>query len=103
MRSPFTTGFTDTAADQLAVALKAVADPHRLKILALLNANGELTIVQLVAALGSISQPTVSHHVRKLWHAGLVHKREAGVFVYVRLDARAVADIASALSPWSGA
>lgn len=100
MRSPFTTGFTDTAADQLAAALRAVADPTRLKILALLNANGELTVTELHERLGKLlTQPTVSYHVKRLDQAGLLTRD----FPMIRVDARAVADLASALSPWSGA
>jgi ArsR family transcriptional regulator len=100
MRSPFTTGFTDTAAAELAAAVTVLADPTRLKILALLAANGELTITDLVHRLGTLQQPTVSHHVKTLARAGLLTKRTQGVFTYCAADLRAVAALVSALNPW---
>lgn len=100
LRTPFGPGFTDAGAATLARYLTAIADRHRLTILSLLNANGEMTISELVAAIGTRAQPTVSHHVKKLATFGLVHTRKQAVFCYVRLDPKAVAAIASALSPW---
>lgn len=98
LRSPFNPLFTEADSNALVSALTAVADRQRLWILALLNANGEQTISLLTAQL-KISQPTVTHHVKKLEGVGLVHTRHAGRHTFVRLDAQAVADVASALSP----
>src|SRR6478752_4142009 len=53
--------------------LKAIADPARLRLLSLMLANEDLEACtcDLTEALG-LSQPTVSHHLKKLSEAGLV-------------------------------
>ena len=53
-------------------ALKAAAEPTRLRILALL-ANGELTVTDLTGVLGQ-SQPRVSRHLKLLFDAGLIDR-----------------------------
>ena len=63
--------------------LKAVADPTRLRLLALL-ANGEATVGELQEILEQ-SQPRVSRHLRLLDEAGLVVKFRDGHWVYYRL------------------
>ncbi len=66
-------------AEALAGLLRAVADPARLQVLALLRtcADGELCVTDLVEPLG-LTQPTVSHHLRVLVEAGLVTRRPEG-------------------------
>lgn len=100
LRSPFSAGFTGRAADALAAQMMVLSEPNRLKILALLHSDGELTVSEVTAKV-PLAQPTVSHHVRILAEAGLVTKRKQGPLVFCKLDARAVADIASALNPWA--
>lgn len=96
LRTPFGHGFTDFAAGQLAEALKAVAEPTRLKILALLTANGGLTVNELTEMIGFLTQPTVSYHVKRLSEVGLLLRDSPKITV----NLRAVAAVASALSPW---
>src|SRR3712207_4545489 len=64
---------TQADADELARRLKALADPARLRLLSILLAapNGEACTCELTEPLG-LSQPTVSHHLKKLADAGLV-------------------------------
>ena len=99
LRSPFSQGFTRNAADILAFRFSALAEPHRLAILALLNANGELTVGELTARL-DIGQETVSYHLKRLIAAGLVVKRKDGARSFCKVDHRAVGVVASALDPW---
>jgi len=64
-------------------AVKAAADPTRLRLLALL-AGGETTVGELQEILEQ-SQPRVSRHLRLLDEAGLVQKFRDGQWVYYRL------------------
>jgi ArsR family transcriptional regulator len=72
---------------KLAALFQALADPTRLRILALLRAM-ELSVGELAQLLGQ-SQPRVSRHVRILSDSGLVGRRKEGSWVYLQLaDAR---------------
>ena len=63
------------SAVQLAGALKAIADPARLRLLSLIQAQPahEACVCHLTEPLG-LSQPTVSHHLKVLLQAGLVER-----------------------------
>ena len=67
----------------LVTALKAAAEPTRLRILALL-ATGELNVKDLTRILGQ-SQPRLSRHLKLLTEAGLVERAREGSWVYFRL------------------
>lgn len=68
---------------KLAALFQALADPTRLRILALLQAM-ELSVGELAQLLGQ-SQPRVSRHVRILSDSGLVGRRKEGSWVYLQL------------------
>jgi ArsR family transcriptional regulator len=74
---------SDTRFKQINTALKALADPTRLRILGLV-AGGEVCVCHLHEALG-IPQPTASRHLAYLRRAGLVDGRREGLWVYYRL------------------
>lgn len=83
-------GLTDDDAQQTAAVFKALADPARLKIVNALARSAEPACVcQLVPALG-LSQPTVSHHLKKLVDAGLLTREQRGVWAFYTLDRDAV-------------
>jgi ArsR family transcriptional regulator len=63
--------------------LKAVAEPTRLRLLALL-AHGELNVKDLTRILNQ-SQPRISRHLKLLGEAGLVERAPEGSWVYFRL------------------
>jgi DNA-binding transcriptional ArsR family regulator len=64
---------------------KALADPHRLTILATLaRAGGEVCVCDFTSAL-PLNQPTVSHHLKILRDAGLVVCERRGTWVYYQL------------------
>ena len=71
----------------LAELLQALADPTRLRILALL-AQGEVCVCEIHAALG-IPQPTASRHLAYLRRSGLVTDRRKGLWVYYGLSEQA--------------
>lgn len=60
--------------DQLLAALAALANPHRLRIVAALAGDGRNYVSQLARELG-ISRPLLHLHLRKLEEAGLVTSR----------------------------
>lgn len=60
--------------DQLLAALAALANPHRLRIVAALTRNGRNYVSQLARELG-ISRPLLHLHLQKLEEAGLVTSR----------------------------
>jgi ArsR family transcriptional regulator len=73
-------------ADQLAAALKVIADPARLRLLSLIQAQPghEACVCHLTEPLG-LSQPTVSHHLKVLLQAGLVEREQRGSWAYFRV------------------
>jgi len=64
--------------------LKALADPGRLKVLALVSAAGEICVCKIEEAL-KLPQPTVSRHLNRLKEAGWLQDRRAGKWVNYRL------------------
>ncbi|MFF8816849.1 ArsR/SmtB family transcription factor [Leucobacter sp. NPDC015123] len=68
---------------QLAAGFKAIADPTRLRILAIVTESpeSEVCVCDLPGPLG-LTQPTVSHHLRVLVEAGLLHREKRGVWAY---------------------
>jgi ArsR family transcriptional regulator len=67
----------------LAELFQALADPTRLRILALLRAM-ELSVGELAQVLGQ-SQPRVSRHLKILADAGVVERRKEGSWVFLTL------------------
>jgi ArsR family transcriptional regulator, arsenate/arsenite/antimonite-responsive transcriptional repressor len=70
--------------------LAALADPARLSIVRQLASDGSVCACDFSACDG-LSQPTVSHHLRVLREAGLVHGERRGTWIWYHLDP-AVAD-----------
>ncbi len=72
-----------TESAPLLAALRAVAEPTRLRLLALLAA-GELAVGEIARVLNQ-SQPRVSRHLRLLAEAGLIERVPEGAWVFYRL------------------
>ena len=70
---------------ELLAALRAVAEPTRLRLL-VLCARGELTVSELAQILGQ-SQPRVSRHLKLLCEAGLLDRFREGSWVFYRVSA----------------
>lgn len=88
-------------AEELAVRLKAIADPTRLRLLSMMLASPglEACTCDLTEPLG-LTQPTVTHHLRTLAKAGLiVPERRVGNFTYYRVVADALSGLAGVLAP----
>ena len=75
----------ESEAGELARGFAALADPARLRLFSLIAAQpeGEVCACALVEPLGR-SQPTVSHHLRILYEAGLVDREKRGTWVWYR-------------------
>ena len=91
---------TAEAAAQLARTLKAIADPARLRLLSIVGAHegGEACVCDLTEPLG-LTQPTVSHHLKVLVHAGLLHRDKRGIWAYYSVVPEALRTIAQLLEP----
>jgi len=88
-----------TNADALGRALKALADPARLRILSIVasHVDGEACVCELTEPL-DLSQPTVSHHLKQLVEAGFLTRSRRGTWSYYRLVAGALDSVARLLT-----
>lgn len=70
---------------ELAGVLKALADPVRLRIVSLVLAHegGEACVCQLIPEF-DLSGPTLSHHLKVLYEAGVLDRERRGTWVYYR-------------------
>ncbi len=71
---------------ELVAAMKAAAEPTRLRVLLLLAA-GELNVKDLTQILGQ-SQPRISRHLKLLAEAGLIERFREGSWVYFHVSDR---------------
>jgi DNA-binding transcriptional ArsR family regulator len=90
----------DAAALQIALRLKALADPVRVKLVSLLfsSAAGAECSCDLAAAVG-LTESTVSHHLSQLRKAGMVESERRGMNVYHRADHDALIALCRVLDP----
>jgi len=81
-------------AEQVTPMLKALADPVRLRLMSLVASQqgGEASAWDLNHAF-DLSQPTISHHLKVLHEAGLLHRDKRGVWVYYRARTEALASL----------
>ncbi|GGH90934.1 ArsR/SmtB family transcription factor [Arthrobacter liuii] len=86
-------------ARQQAVVFKALADPNRLRLLSILKAAspGATCVCDLTEPL-DLSQPTVSHHLKILLEAGLLHREKRGTWAYFSLIPGALDNVAGVLA-----
>ncbi|WP_432559853.1 metalloregulator ArsR/SmtB family transcription factor [Granulicoccus sp. GXG6511] len=87
---------TEGNAIELAVRLKALADPVRLRLVDHLVRTPEATTSELAPLVG-LGEPTTNHHLKQLFQAGLVAKRRAGAAVLYSLDRDAIAALIDVL------
>jgi ArsR family transcriptional regulator len=82
----------------LAAGFTALADPVRLRVLSMLAASpeGEVCVCDFVQPLGK-SQPTISHHLKILSEAGLVHGDRRGKWVWYSLNRDRLANLRVAI------
>jgi len=77
--------------ENLAAALRAIADETRLRILDFL-ATGEQCVCDITQVLG-LSQPLASYHLAVLREAGLVHVRRDARWMYYSIHLEHLQDV----------
>jgi ArsR family transcriptional regulator len=88
---------TDDQVEATARLFKALADPHRVRIVNLLATSPDpVCVCEFTEPLG-LSQPTVSHHLKKLVAAGLLEREQRGIWAYYSLRPNALGGLAAAL------
>jgi ArsR family transcriptional regulator len=100
--SILTSPLPEAEAGELARGFAALADPARLRLFSLIAAQpeGEVCACALVEPLGR-SQPTVSHHLRVLYEAGLVDREKRGTWVWYRARPERLEALRSTLAAMS--
>ena len=91
---------TEAQADELASALKALADPIRLRLVSIIatSPTGEVCACDLPESLDR-SQPTVSHHLSLLVNAGLLEREQRGKWAWFRLRHERLGELSALLAP----
>jgi len=93
---------SDDEAEATAALFRALSDPARVRIVNLLARSAEPVCACELQPSLELSQPTVSHHLKKLTDAGLLDREQRGKWAYfaINLDAArrlgAVADLKGA-------
>ncbi|EOM76898.1 ArsR family transcriptional regulator [Rhodococcus rhodnii] len=90
----------DADALELALRLKALADPVRIKLMSLLltSEDGAVCTCDLAAAVG-LAESTVSHHLTQLRKAGMAESQRRGMNVYHRARTDALDALRVVLDP----
>jgi ArsR family transcriptional regulator len=85
-------------AARMAQVAKALGDPIRLQLVDVLRKHaGKVCVCELVP-LFEISQPTLSHHLKRLRAAGIVDSERRGLWAYYYVIPEALEE----LSQWLG-
>jgi ArsR family transcriptional regulator, arsenate/arsenite/antimonite-responsive transcriptional repressor len=94
--------------DRLARMFRALSNPNRLRLFLNLLDESKLDLargrvhdcflVKLLGGLGDIGAPTVSHHVKELADAGLIHTQREGKQLICSVDPDGLAELRAALS-----
>ena len=97
-----------TDVDKLARMFKALSNPNRLQLFMNLLDESKLDLakgrvhdcflVKLLGGLGDIGAPTVSHHVKELADAGLIHTERDGKQLTCSVDPAALHVLRTALT-----
>ncbi|MEU1432208.1 Rv2640c family ArsR-like transcriptional regulator [Nocardia sp. NPDC056611] len=90
----------DAAALEIALRLKAIADPARVKLLSLLLTSpaGEVNTGDLAETVG-LAESTVSHHLGQLKKAGLIESERRGMNTFHRAYRDALSALCLVLDP----
>lgn len=86
----------EAAALRLAPMFRALGDPIRLRLAAMIASAAEVCVCELTPAF-EVSSPTISHHLKVLREAGLVEGERRGTWVYYRIRSDVVAELGAVL------
>jgi ArsR family transcriptional regulator len=85
-------------AERMAAVTKALGDPVRMQLVDVLRKHaGKVCVCELVP-LFELSQPTVSHHLKKLRDAGIVGSERKGLWAYYYVKPEALEELSAWLS-----
>ncbi|GAB2591724.1 metalloregulator ArsR/SmtB family transcription factor [Streptomyces capparidis] len=89
---------TEEAAERAAAIFKALGDPVRLRLFSRIASHegGEACVCEIQDV--GVSQPTVSHHLKKLREAGLLESERRGTWVYYRVRPSVLASLRGLLA-----
>ena len=97
------TTLSNDAANATAELFRALSDPARVRIVNVLATSAKpVCVCELLGPL-RLSQPTVSHHLKKLVDAGLLDREERGRWAYYSINSEAMSLLATlAVIPTGG-
>ncbi len=82
-------------AERMARVAKALGDPIRMQLVDVLRKHaGKVCVCELVP-LFELSQPTVSHHLKKLREAGIVGSERQGLWAYYYVNPEALEEVSA--------
>lgn len=84
-------------AERLSSLFKALGNPVRVQIVDLLSRYGGQVCVCDIESQFTLSQPTISHHLKILREAGLVRAEQRGLWSFYTLRAEMLAPLAALL------
>ncbi len=90
------TTMDDAAAARIAPMFKALGDPVRLRLAAMIAAQDEICVCDLTPHF-ALSGPTISHHLRILREAGLVDCERRGTWVHYWIQPEALQSLSTLL------
>jgi ArsR family transcriptional regulator len=83
-------------AERVAPMFKALGDPVRLRLAAMIAAQDEICVCDLTPHF-ELSGPTISHHLRILREAGLVDCERRGTWVHYWIQPQALQSLSALL------
>lgn len=98
--APLAAGAMDAdAALEIALRLKALADPVRVRLLSLVLSDEQGCCTCDLAPAVGVTEATVSHHLKQLREAGLVEGTKVGTNVYYRANREALSALVRVIDP----
>lgn len=88
----------EAAAVRIAPMFKALGDPVRLRLAALIASRSEVCVCDLQGHF-TLSGPTISHHLKVLREAGLISGERRGTWVYYWINPAALQSLSALLQP----
>ena len=97
------TSLSDEEAEATAALFRALGDPARVRLVNLLaTADEAVCVCELIEPLG-LTQPTVSHHLKKLTDAGLLDREQRGRWAFYSMNRAAMERVAALADLTKGA
>ncbi|MFJ2262661.1 ArsR/SmtB family transcription factor [Streptomyces sp. NPDC087844] len=90
---------TAKEAELTAAMFKALGDPVRLRLFSKVASHPDSEACVCDIADVGVSQPTVSHHLKKLKEAGLLTSERRGTWVYYRVEPLVLTAMSHLLTP----